>query len=534
MGASTRAEEAASGVLQLDEEHGQTEQEQQHYSMYSKKQKWAIVSLVAPFPANIYFPAIPQMTVAFGKSVELINQTVTAYLVMQGVSLHRSPVEESERLTPPFSLLAPMLWGPLSDRYGRRPIFLVCLAILVGSCVGLALCPTSAYWLLLLLSQSIIPSLARPNVSLSNVLVSMGIGAGVIGDITTPTERGSYMGLFSLGPMIAPIVGPAMAGSLAEHLGWRSIFWALLIMAVACFLLILLFLPETGRNIAGNGSVPLGGIHLPVIPLMGAHKESSSSRSEPGVPHPSSHVRVKSPINPFLLFTYPDVLVTLSFTGVVYAVNYTIQATISSSFAVAYPNLSETVLGLCYLPTGLGMILGTTVTGRLLDWEYARTKQEWERKCEDTGEQSTDDFPKEYARLRDMPWHLVVFSACVIGWGFCLQAPAPLGVSLGVQVVLGYMSMAILNTTMTLMIDILQSRSSAATACTNLVRCSLAAIMVSVIEKMTSSRLKPSWSYVLLGGICLLQMPLMYVEMKFGRQWRLRRDRGKGASSGSD
>lgn len=44
-----------------------------------------------------------------------------------------------------------MFWGPLSDRVGRRPVFLICLSILVASCVGLALTPTDAFWLLLLL-----------------------------------------------------------------------------------------------------------------------------------------------------------------------------------------------------------------------------------------------------------------------------------------------------------------------------------------------------------------------------------------------
>jgi MFS family permease len=47
--------------------------------------------------------------------------------------------------------LAPMVWGTLSDRWGRRPITFACLATLSLSCVGLALVPTSAYWLLMLL-----------------------------------------------------------------------------------------------------------------------------------------------------------------------------------------------------------------------------------------------------------------------------------------------------------------------------------------------------------------------------------------------
>jgi MFS family permease len=47
--------------------------------------------------------------------------------------------------------LAPMFWGTLSDRWGRRPMMFACLVTLSLSCVGLALVPTSAYWLLILL-----------------------------------------------------------------------------------------------------------------------------------------------------------------------------------------------------------------------------------------------------------------------------------------------------------------------------------------------------------------------------------------------
>lgn len=50
-----------------------------------------------------------------------------------------------------IDLLAPMLWGPVSDHIGRRPISALCLLILTLSCVGLALTPTSDYWLLMVL-----------------------------------------------------------------------------------------------------------------------------------------------------------------------------------------------------------------------------------------------------------------------------------------------------------------------------------------------------------------------------------------------
>jgi MFS family permease len=64
----------------------------------------------SPLPANIYFPAIPTLARAFHESIDTINQTVTVYLIFQGLS--------------------PMLWGPISDRYGRRLVYRVCLSIL--------------------------------------------------------------------------------------------------------------------------------------------------------------------------------------------------------------------------------------------------------------------------------------------------------------------------------------------------------------------------------------------------------------------
>ncbi|KAF2711136.1 MFS general substrate transporter [Pleomassaria siparia CBS 279.74] len=461
----------------------ETRTNEKPYSVYTKKEKWLIVAMVAlagfysPLPANIYFPAIPTIAKAFNKPTDLINQTVTVYLIFQGIS--------------------PMLWGPIADRRGRRPVYFVCLSILVGSSIGMALCPTNSFWLLLLLRcfQS------------GGSASTIALGAGVIGDISTPRERGGYFGMFNLGPMLAPCIAPAVGGALSQNLGWRSIFWFIVIMVAVCLLCIVLFLPETLRSVAGNGSVPVSRHLRPIVPVVGRKVVMISPSAEELL-----NMKPKQSLNPFILFTYPDVLVLVTFTGLVYAVNYTITATISSSFASIYPSLSETVLGLCYLPSGAGMILGSSLTGKMLDWQYARIKAN-----------KGDDFTIEYARLRIMPLYLVLFIACVVGWGWCLQFKSHMAVPLILAVVLGWTSIGILNTTMTLNIDILQTRSSGATACTNLVRCSLAAIFVSIIERMHMA-MGLGWTYTFWGGICTLLLPLMFLEMKMGPKWRRKRD----------
>lgn len=178
------------------------------------------------------------------------------------------------------------------------------------------------------------------------------------------------------------------------------------------------FLPETLRALVGNGSVPVSGLLKPLIPLVGRKAKVQVVDAE------NSRAAPKPYVNPLIIFTYPDIVVLLTFTGIVYAVNYTITASISSSFAVVYPYLSETAIGLCYLASGGGMIIGSTVTGKILDWEYARI----EKREGDTG-----NFPFEYARLRTMPVHLVIFFSCVFAWGWVLESGVTMAVPLVLQ-----------------------------------------------------------------------------------------------------
>ena len=101
-----------------------------------------------------------------------------------------------------------MIWGTISDYYGRRPTAAACLLILSISCIGLALVPTSAYWLLMVL-RCLQATGSASTIAIGNIylyltlfLFSMSVGAGVVGDISSRADRGGFFGFFMLGPLV--------------------------------------------------------------------------------------------------------------------------------------------------------------------------------------------------------------------------------------------------------------------------------------------------------------------------------------------
>ncbi|KIJ61413.1 hypothetical protein HYDPIDRAFT_137722 [Hydnomerulius pinastri MD-312] len=466
------------------------------FSIYTLKEKWFIVFLASvaavysPLSANIYFPAIPQISDAFHRSIELINLTVTVYMVFQGVS--------------------PMLWGSMADRIGRRPVFLACLLVLAASCLGLALVPTSEYWALLLLRC----------VQAAGSASTIALGAGVIGDISTPAERGGFFGLFMLGPQLGPAIGPVIGGAVADKLGWRWIFWIMCILSATCFIFILIFLPETLRRMVGDGSVMEPRLYRPLLSVTGRGRKSREAVKPPSRPL----------ANPFRLFTYPDILTLLFFNGVVYAIFYSITTSISPLLTQMYPFLSETDLGLCYLATGGGMFLGSLINGKLLDHQYAAKKKQLVKEAEAHPEKGIkpedvtkhEHFPIERTRLQNMPIVMLIFAAACAGFGWSIQRGVSLAVPLILQIIVGAAVLSVLNTCQTLTVDMIPSQSSSVTACNNLVRCSMGAALVSVIDLIINA-IGPGWTFVALAGGSLAAIPLIWLTMWTGPRCRAQR-----------
>lgn len=118
-----------------------TDENSRSYSLFTTAQKRIIVLMIAlagffsPFSAFIYFPAIEYLSSDLHVSIQLINVTVTMYLIVQGI--------------------VPAFFGDLADQIGRRPVYLAVLSVYLASCVGLALQKSYVALLLLRMLQSV-------------------------------------------------------------------------------------------------------------------------------------------------------------------------------------------------------------------------------------------------------------------------------------------------------------------------------------------------------------------------------------------
>nr|GAT44913.1 predicted protein [Mycena chlorophos] len=460
------------------------------YNIFTKREKWTLVSLVSfgmlfsPLSANIYFPAIPTLVVAFHKSTELINLTVTLNMIFQGLS--------------------PMFWGPLADTFGRRFMFIACLVVLALSCIGLAQTPTSDYWLLLFLRCFQAFGSAS----------TIALGAGVVGDISTRAERGGFFGVSTMGSMLGPAIGPVVGGALADKLGWRAIFWFLCISSAFCAVVLILFLPETLRAIVGNGSIPGPNpfLHSPLIPVFGRGRRWQPSLAANAIVKSGSRVKFR---NPFPLLLNPEIFLTLLVAGVTYALCYAVLTTISTLFKAKYLFLTETTIGLCFLAWGFGALFATFITGKMLDWDYRRL---W---AKHTG--SREEFSIEKARLHLLPYMIIVYVVSCIGYGWCIDRRTNIAGPLVILFIISYLSTAIMNSLQTLMLDLMPMQASSVIACNNFVRCSLGAALVSAIEPLLDA-LGAGWAYVLLGGFCLvLTVPAIWVLIRVGPRIRAKK-----------
>ena len=166
--------------------NGQTTETTERYSVFTTGEKWCIVAMVSyaawfsTLSSFIYYPAIHVLSQTLSVSVDKINLTVTSYMAV--------------------ATIAPALVGDASDVLGRRPIYVVTLSLYLAANIAIAL--SKSY--LALLSLRVLQALAISGMfsvlALDPTLMSLGtfsIAYGVITDVASPAERGSFVSAVS-------------------------------------------------------------------------------------------------------------------------------------------------------------------------------------------------------------------------------------------------------------------------------------------------------------------------------------------------
>ena len=168
-----------------------------------------ITSLVTPLSLDMYTPAIPHMTDYFDADAGTVNLTLVDYYLFFAVGL--------------------LLFGPVSDRLGRKPVL---IGGVVAYVVASVLCAMAFdIWMLVV----------------TRVLQALGAGASsavstaVVKDAIAVDKREVVLSvvqvMFVIGPVLAPVVG-ALVLQVAD---WRMTFWVLALIGSGCLVLVLLF-----------------------------------------------------------------------------------------------------------------------------------------------------------------------------------------------------------------------------------------------------------------------------------------------------
>ncbi|PNP39608.1 hypothetical protein TGAMA5MH_08424 [Trichoderma gamsii] len=441
------------------------------YSIFDSRQRALIVVIVSTaatfsgFASNIYFPALPTIAHDLNVSVELVNLTVTSYLIFQGI--------------------APSLWGPVSDVKGRRVAYCCTFLVFIGACIGLANTQNYSTLIVLRCLQS------------TGSASTIAIGSGVIGDITTRENRGSLMGIFQAGLLVPVAIGPVIGGAIAGSLGWRAIFWFLTAYGGGFLLVLIVLLPETLRSIVANGSRTPSYLigRYPLNMYQKFSKIEWNPESSAATPDAKKRIDI---VGPFRILISKHATPIIIFLAIYYAVWQMSITAMSTLFEEKY-GLKETQIGLTFIANGVGSMIGTLITGKILDMDYKKVKAAYETQVGqgdlENGRGAThsiskdeDDFPIEKARLRLVPVFSIIQCLSILLFGWTIQYPHRVHIAVPIvsTFITGWTAVSTQSIIMTYLVDIFSDRSAAASASLNLARCLFAAGGTSIVMPMVN------------------------------------------------
>src|SRR6266550_7503181 len=171
---------------------------------------------VAPISLYLLVPALPVLATTFGRDISIAQMTVSLYMV--GIACSQ------------------IIMGPLSDRFGRRPVLLAGLGLMVAASAACIFADT--------LPQLIAARFLQALGGATGMVVSRAI----IRDLYSRERIAAMISLVIAVMMIAQMLSPLTGGLLENAFGWRWIFYVITAASLAIAVAIAWALPETRRD----------------------------------------------------------------------------------------------------------------------------------------------------------------------------------------------------------------------------------------------------------------------------------------------
>ncbi|KAM0252872.1 hypothetical protein ACHAQJ_007502 [Trichoderma viride] len=444
---------------------------------FSKARKWLIVLIVASgsltvtCASSIYTSTYTQMEAEFHNVREVSDLGLSTFVL--GIAL------------------GPMLLSPLSEFFGRRPIYLVSWTM----------------YLIWLIPEAVAKNIATVIVTrfFDGLAGSafLTVSGGTVGDLFAKNELQLPMAAFTIAPFIGPSVGPLLGGFINYFTHWRWTYYVLLIWAGVMFFAIAFIVPETYHPILLRNKARQ------------MRKETGDDRwlaPTEKVQKTVTQAIVISLQRPFQLLMFEPILLFLClFTAILLGILYLFFGAFPLVFGTNHGfNLWQ--IGLSFVGIGVGMIIGV-----LADPVWNRVRNRLIAKLEqETGVPGSSE--PEF-RLPSAIVGSVLVPIGIFMFGWTTYASVHWIVPIIGSAIFGVGNMFVFMGVFTFLVDAYPTYAASALAANAFVRCSFAAVFPLFGTQMYK-KLGDQWASSLLAFLTLAMMPFPYIFFKYGKKIR--------------